>query len=88
MADMTAKDKAQAGLWMIEEAIQQHLRENGPRHPAEVADALGLRWKSPAGEQLGGIATNLMKEMVADGRLVTTDPGPKPAYDVAPESTN
>jgi hypothetical protein len=85
---MTAQEKARAGLWLIEVAIRQLIREKGPKHPAETADALGIRCKSSESESGGGITYYVMLAMVAKGLLVPIDLGPKPAYDIAPGSTH
>jgi hypothetical protein len=38
--DLEAKAKAQAGLWLIQQAILQLIRKHGPKQPHEVGDAL------------------------------------------------
>lgn len=82
---MNAQEKAKAGLWMIEQAILQLLRERGPMSPVEVSDALGLSWQQPDGEQIGGIAYYPMRHLADTGALVK-GAGVRPAYSVPPIS--
>jgi hypothetical protein len=84
--DMTARDKAQAGLWMIQQAILQ-LIENRSMQPHEVADELGLRWSTPEGEESAGIAYSIMREMADKGQL-TKGPGIRPTYSLGQASTH
>jgi hypothetical protein len=82
---MTPHDMAQAGLWMIHQAILHLIRENGPMQPAQVSDALGLRWTSPEGESVG-IAYQIMRQMADTGQLVT-EPGLRPSYSIGVPSS-
>ena len=84
---MTAKEKAQAGLWMIQQAILQLIRENGPMQPAQVSDALGLRWQSPEGEESAGIGYQIMRAMADTGQLVK-DSESHPRYSTGPAPTH
>ena len=83
---MTAQEKAKAGLWLIEEAILQLIREKGPIHPAEVEDALSLRWELPEeGQGLKGICYLIMLKMAKQGHLLKGE-GVRPTYSINPSS--
>jgi hypothetical protein len=81
-SDLTARDKAQAGLWMIRQAILQFLRDHGPKQPSEVREALGLH----AGEGEPGTALAIMTVMVALGEL-DKGGGSHPTYSVKRSAT-
>jgi hypothetical protein len=77
---MTAQEKAKAGLWLIEEAVLQLIKERGrPMQPVEVGEALGLRWQDADGGGFSGIGYNIMMEMSAAGKLVKGE-GVRPTY--------
>jgi hypothetical protein len=80
--DITAKEKAQAGLWMIQQAILQLIRNKGPMQPYQVSDELGIRWQSPEGDDSASIGHQIMLSMAATGQLVT-DPGSHPRYSLS-----
>jgi hypothetical protein len=83
---MTAREKAQAGLWMIQQAILQLIRENGPMQPAQVSTALGIRWQTSEGES-AGIGYQIMLAMADIGQLVK-DQGSHPTYSITSGSTH
>jgi len=85
--NLTAKEKAQAGLRMIEEAIKQIIRKDGPMQPAQVEEAISLRWKLSDAETPEGIGYLIMRKMADAGQL-TKDPGYHPTYSVSPGSTH
>jgi hypothetical protein len=80
--DLAASEKAQAGLWMIRQAILQLLREEGPKQPFQIRDALGLQF--PESEP-PGLALSLVTLMCDAGEL-EKGKGPRPAYSVRPST--
>jgi hypothetical protein len=84
---MNAQDKAKAGLWLIEEAILQLLREKGPMQPHDVEDALSLRWRLSEGEHPQGICYLIMLKMAKDGQL-DKESGTRPPYSIRTGSTH
>jgi hypothetical protein len=85
--DLTAKEKAQAGLWLIRQAVLQLIREHGPMQPHEVTDALGLWWETGEGEESAGIAFQVMRAMADTGQL-TRGHGSRPKYSLGTASTH
>lgn len=75
--DLPPRDKAQAGMWLIRQAILDLLKEcpEGMR-PSELRNALGLVSEN---DEAHGIATAFVKQMVDDGELVKGD-GNHPRY--------
>jgi hypothetical protein len=84
---LKAQDKANVGLWLIEVAILQLIREKGPLHPSEVEDELHLRWISSQSGKPEGICYIIMRRMTENGLLVT-DGGYHPKYSIKPGSTH
>jgi len=84
---MKAHDKGQAGLWLIEEAILQLIREKGPPQPAEVEDELHLRWIVSQSGKPEGICYLIMKRMLENGLLVA-DGEYHPKYSIRSGSTH
>ena len=80
---MTPREKAQAGLWLIQQAILQLIREHGPMQPHVVSDELGLRRQLPEGVNLEGIGYHVMLAMASTGQLVK-EPGSHPRYSIGP----
>ena len=80
------REKAQAGLRMIEEAVVQLILEKGPMQPVPVSDALGLSWRLSSGGESGSIVYEIMRAMAEAGRLAK-DGGSHPAYRVNTGST-
>jgi hypothetical protein len=78
MNELSAKEKARAGLWMLRQAVLQLLREQGPMQPSEVRDSLGLRHDE---SQAPGVAMGVMTLMFDTGELVK-DEGTHPKYSV------
>jgi hypothetical protein len=76
--ELAASDKAQAGLWMIRQAILQLLREKGPMQPSQIRDALGLQF--PESEP-PGLAMALVALMCDAGELEKGE-GLHPVYRV------
>jgi hypothetical protein len=82
---MTAREKAQAGFWMIEEAILQLIRENGrPMQPSAVSEALGLRSKAPD-DEFPGVGYAVMQAMANTGKLLKGE-GRHPPYSLPPST--
>jgi hypothetical protein len=86
-SDLTAKEKAQAGLWLIRQAILQLIRKDGPMRPHEVADELGLRWETREGVKSAAIAFQVMRAM-ADTDLLTRGPEDRSPYSLGPAATH
>jgi hypothetical protein len=85
----SAKEKAQAGLGLIEQAILQLLREKGPMQPHDVEDALSLRWESPEGSgKQHGVCYAIMLKMAEHDGPLTTEGEWHPKYFVRPRSTH
>jgi hypothetical protein len=84
---MTAQEKAKAGLWLIEEAILQLLREKGRMQPPEVADALSLRSDLSESKGPRGICYSIMQKMANDGLLIKAADQWHPRYSIGARST-
>jgi len=84
---MTAHDKAQAGWWMIEEAVTQVMSEEGDMQPSVVSKKLGLRWKFSDGSDHGNELTfqiiRIMTER-SNGPLIKKGSGYHPTYGIKP----
>jgi hypothetical protein len=78
VGELAASEKAQAGLWLIRQAILQLLRERGPMQPSQIRDALGLQYpESPP----PGIASAVVSLMCDAGELERGE-GSHPVYSV------
>ena len=77
MNELPAAAMAQAGLWMIREAIAKLIRERGPIQPRALEDALGLG--RPIDGDWRGIGYELMMWMAEEGGLEKGE-GTRPAY--------
>jgi hypothetical protein len=84
---MTAQEKAKAGLWLIEDAILQLLREKGRMQPHEVADALSLRSDLSEGKGPEGICYSIMRKMATDGLLIKAAEQWHPRHSIGVRST-
>ncbi len=76
--DLAASEKAQAGLWMIRQAILQLLREKGPMQPFQIRDELGLQFPE---SQPPGLSLALVTLMCDAGELEKGE-GLHPVYSV------
>ncbi|MCE9533976.1 MAG: hypothetical protein K8T89_23065 [Planctomycetes bacterium] len=83
MSELTPKEMAHAGLWILRQAILKLLSDGVPKQPSEVRDALGLKWDE---SEPPGIALAVMTLMADSGELVKGD-GVRPSYSV-PVSTH
>jgi hypothetical protein len=81
---MTAREKAQAGLRMIEEAVLQTIRENGPMQVNAIRENLDLPSR-PDGKP--GICYQLISQMSRDGKLIKGE-SPRPKYSLPLGSTH
>jgi hypothetical protein len=81
---MTANDKAQAGLRMIEEAIVQIIQEQGPMQPSAVSEALGIQWEAKDGKS-NAIGLWIMQRMADTGKLAK-GLGLRPTYSLPPST--
>ena len=79
---LTTRQKADAGLWLLEEAILEVIRGSGPMRPSEVRDALG--WP----EWGGGVAVGVMAALTANNLLAPDGAQPHPRYSIVPGSTH
>jgi hypothetical protein len=66
---MTAQEKAQAGVWMLKQAILDLLSQRGRMQPKEVEDEL----------KIPGVAYTLLMEMADRGEVEKGD-GYHPSY--------
>jgi hypothetical protein len=80
---LLTKAKADAGLWMLEEAILQLIREKGPMQPTEVGQA--LEW---SGEWGGKVAYGVMVSLAENSFLEPTSNEVRPKYDIVPGKTH
>lgn len=81
--DLTPRDKAQAGLWMIRQAVLQLLKEQGEKQPFEIRDALGL---AAADNPPPGVTFSVLTLMVHLGELERGE-GSHPKYSVKQPAT-
>ncbi len=76
---LRAKEKAQAGLWLLRQAILDLLREpqrRGGMRPSQIREALGLKSES---DETTGVAYAVAKLMFEDDELAKGD-GSHPVY--------
>ena len=76
---LPAREKAQAGLWLLRQAILDLLRQPEWRagmRPSQIREELGLKSE---GDETTGVAYAIVKLMYEDGELARGD-GPRPLY--------